>query len=58
MQGFYVDRNLTLTKELSEEDITKQMQSMFNSREEFEAAHEGLAVELFPSKKVKDEDKT
>lgn len=31
---------------------------MFNSREEFEAAHEGLAEELFPSKKVKDEDKT
>ena len=58
VQGFYVDRNLTLTKELSEEDITKQMRSMFNSREEYEAAHKGLAEELFLSKKVKDEDKT
>ena len=58
VQGFYVDRNLTLTKELSEEDITQQMKSMFNTREEYEAAHAGLAEELFPSKKVKDEDKT
>ena len=58
VQGFYVDRNLTLTKELSEEDITQQMKSMFNTREEYEASHAGLAEELFPGKKVKDEDKT
>ena len=58
VQGFYVDRNLTLTKELSEEDITQQMKSMFNTREEYEAAHEGLAEELFPSKKAKDDGKT
>ena len=37
VQGFYVERNLTLTKELSEEDIYIQMQSMFRSREEFRA---------------------
>ena len=58
VQGFYIDRNMTLTKELSEEDITQQMKSMFNTREEYEAAHEGLAEELFPSKKAKDDGKT
>ena len=36
VQGFYVDRNLTLTKELSAEDLNEKMRSMFQTREEYD----------------------
>jgi len=59
VQGFYVDRNLTLTKELSSEDLHEKMKSMFQSREEYDLMHESLAEELFgKEKKVEEEDKS
>ena len=58
VQGFYVERNLTLTRELSEEDIHSQMQSMFRSREEFRASQEDLEEELFGKEKTVEEDKS
>jgi|TARA_R100001440_G_scaffold71791_1_gene95049 hypothetical protein len=47
VQGFYVDRNLTLTKELSEEDLNNQMRAQFKTKEEFDALNESLREELF-----------
>jgi len=57
VQGFYVDRNLTLTKELSDDDLSDQMQKMFKSREEYDAMHESLGEELFGKEKKVEEDK-
>ena len=45
-------------KELSEEDIHSQMQSMFRSREEFRASQEDLEEELFGKEKTVEEDKS
>tara|TARA_R110000796_G_scaffold18950_4_gene57019 strand:- start:376 stop:882 length:507 start_codon:yes stop_codon:yes gene_type:complete len=47
VQGFYVDRNLTLTKELTDDDIHKKMKDMFKSREEYDFMNKSLAEELF-----------
>lgn len=59
VQGFYVDRNLTLTKELSEEDLNDQMRATFKTKEEFDALNEGLREELFgKEKKVGEKDKS
>ena len=58
VQGFYVDRNLTLTKELSQEDLNDKMMEMFKTREEFEAMHKSLAEELFGKVKKVNEDKS
>ena len=59
VQGFYVDRNLTLTKELTNDDIHEKMKDIFKTREEYEAMHKSLAEELFGpdgKKKFFDED--
>lgn len=58
VQGFYVDRNLTLTKELSAEDLNDKMKSMFQTREEYDAMHESMGEELFGKnpKKVQEDD--
>ena len=58
VQGFYVDRNLTLTKELSQEDLNDKMTELFKTREEFEAMHKSLAEELFGKVKKVNEDKS
>jgi|TARA_E500000318_G_C3458769_1_gene171769 hypothetical protein len=58
VQGFYVDRNLTLTKEMTQEDLNQKMTDMFRTREEFEAMHESLAEELFGKPKKVEEDKS
>ena len=59
VQGFYVDRNLTLTKELSSEDLHDKMKTMFQSREEYDAMNDSLREELFgEEKKVEEEDKS
>lgn len=47
VQGFYVDRNLTLTKELTDGDIHKKMKDMFKTREEYDFMNKSLAEELF-----------
>ena len=59
VQGFYVDRNLTLTKELSSEDLHDKIKTMFQSREEYDAMNDSLREELFgEEKKVEEEDKS
>jgi phage terminase small subunit len=59
VQGFYVDRNLTLTKELSDDDIHQKMKDIFKTREEYDAMHESLADELFEKEvKVEEDDKS
>ena len=59
VQGFYVDRNLTLTKELSDDDIHQKMKDIFKTREEYDAMHKSLADELFEKEvKVEEDDKS
>lgn len=59
VQGFYVDRNLTLTKELTNDEIHDQMKTMFKSKEEYDAMNDSLREELFGGeKKVKEDDKS
>jgi len=58
VQGFYVDRNLTLTKELTNDDIHNQMKTMFKSKEEYDAMNESLREELFGDEKKVEEDKS
>ena len=58
VQGFYVDRNLTLTKELSSEDLHDKMKTMFQSREEYDAMNDSLREELFGKEKKVKEDKS
>jgi hypothetical protein len=58
VQGFYVDRNLTLTKELTNDEIHNQMKTMFKSKEEYDAMNESLREELFGDEKKVEEDKS
>ncbi len=58
VQGFYIDRNMTLTKEITEEDMSAKMKEMFPTREEFEAINKSMAEEMFgPLKNAKDDKK-
>lgn len=58
VQGFYIDRNMTLTKEITEEDMSAKMKEMFPTREEFEAINKSMAEEMFgPMKEVKKDKK-
>ena len=46
-QGFYIDRNITLTKELTEEDLDDKIRRMFPDRAEFEQTNSLLADKIF-----------
>ena len=46
--GLYVERNLTLTKELSEDDLHQKMKDLFPSKDLFEQSHKNLMDELYP----------
>jgi hypothetical protein len=57
VQGFYVDRNMTLTKELTETDLNQRLKDMFPTREDYDAIHKSMADELFgPMKDAKKKD--
>ena len=58
VQGFYIDRNMTLTKEVSEVDLNDRLKDMFQTKEEFEAMNKAMAEELFGTdiKKAKKEE--
>jgi len=57
VQGFYIDRNMTLTKEVSDTDLNDRLKDMFQTREEFEAMNKAMAEDLFGDpKKVKKEE--
>ncbi len=49
--GLYIERNITLTKELTEEEIDKKMKAAFTTKEEIDALGEYLKQELFPTEK-------
>ena len=51
--GLYVERNLTLTKELSEDDIKTKMRDLFPDKETFIANHKALMDELFQMMRIK-----
>ena len=57
VQGFYIDRNMTLTKEITEEDMSAKMKEMFPTSEEFEAINKSMAEEMFGPMKKADKDK-
>ena len=45
--GLYIDRNITLTKELSEEEIEEKIKHIFPDRASFMASQEELAKDMF-----------
>ena len=47
VQGFYIDRNMTLTKEVTPEELNEKMTDMFPNREEYEAMQRQMADELY-----------
>ena len=47
VQGFYIDRNMTLTKEVSETDLNGRLKDMFQTKEEFEAMNKAMTEEIF-----------
>ena len=51
--GLYIERNLTLTKELSEDEITDKMRAMFPDKEAFMKSQVALMHDLFPDDKKK-----
>ena len=50
MQGFYIDRNMTLTKEVTEEELNERMRKMFGSKEEYEQVTKAMTEEIFGKK--------
>ncbi len=51
--GLYIERNLTITKELSEEEINDKMRAMFPDKEAFMKSQVALMHDLFPDDKKK-----
>ena len=46
-QGFYVDRNITMTKEITEDDLDEKIKRMFPERGMFEEVNLKLADKIF-----------
>jgi hypothetical protein len=45
--GLYIDRNITLTKELSEDEINSKIKNIFPDRASFMAGQEDMANDMF-----------
>jgi phage terminase small subunit len=52
--GLYVDRNLTLTKELSDQDVENKLKEIFPDKESFLQGQQEMLQELFPEDFKKD----
>jgi|TARA_R110002110_G_C13079826_1_gene683716 hypothetical protein len=52
--GLYIERNLTLTKELTEDEITDKIKTIFPDKETWMASQAAMAKELFPDEDDKD----
>ena len=52
--GLYVDRNLTLTKELSDQDVENKLKEIFPDKESFLQGQHEMLQELFPEDFKKD----
>jgi hypothetical protein len=46
-QGFYVDRNITMTKEITEGDMDEKLKRMFPDREMFAQVNMQIADKIF-----------
>jgi len=46
-QGFYVDRNITMTKEITEGDMDEKLKRMFPDREMFANVNRQIADKIF-----------
>jgi phage terminase small subunit len=46
-QGFYIDRNISLTKEISEDELDEKIRRMFPDRDEFLHSNNQLADKIF-----------
>ncbi len=44
VQGFYIDRNMTITKELTGDELNQKMKDMFPTREDYEQMHKSMAL--------------
>jgi len=53
-QGFYIDRNMTLTKELTEEELNEKILKNFKSVDEYDAFTKDLKDALYSGQKVTD----
>ena len=51
LAGLYIERNLTLTKELSKEDVEEKMKQIFPDKESFLQGQQDLMTDLFPENK-------
>lgn len=52
--GLYIERNLTLTKDLSEKDINTKIKTIFPDKESFIQGQRDLMMSLFPDAEPKD----
>ena len=52
--GLYIERNLTLTKELTEDEINDKIKTIFPDKETWMASQAAMAKELFPDEDDKD----
>jgi phage terminase small subunit len=52
--GLYIERNLTLTKELTDKDVENKMKEIFPDKESFMRAQRDMLLELFPDAKESD----
>ena len=54
VQGFYIDRNMTLTKEVTTDELNQKMKDLFPTREDYELMQKEMSEDLFG---VKEEEK-
>ena len=52
--GLYIERNLTLTKELTDKDVENKMKEIFPDKESFIRGQRDMLLELFPDAKESD----
>jgi hypothetical protein len=55
VQGFYVEKQMLLKKELTEEELEEKIKQLFENEEEYNAANEAFAKKIFPKE---DKDKS
>ena len=55
VQGFYVEKQMLLKKELTEEELEEKIKQLFENDEEYNAANEAFAKKIFPKE---DKDKS
>ena len=53
--GLYVDRNLTITRELSEGELNDKIKTIFPDKEAFLQGQQNLMRDLFPDEKNKED---